>query len=64
MTAHFLNRKRFLSKVLELLKAPLTGAPAPQRDEPLQQRNADSNYTIQMVRDRQQLYFLERRCLF
>ncbi len=64
MTAHFLKRKRFFSEVLEWLKAPLTGAPAPQRDESSHPGNAGSTYTIQMVRDRQQLYFLERRCPF
>ena len=64
MTVHSLKRKWFLSKVLGLRKTPLTDAPASQQDEPLEQRNTDSTYTIQMVRDRQQLYFLERRCPF
>ena len=63
MTAHSLKRKWFLLKVLESLKAPFIGTPELQRDEPLHQENASSNYTVQVVRDRQQLYFLERHGL-
>ncbi|MBW4472346.1 MAG: hypothetical protein KME45_18530 [Stenomitos rutilans HA7619-LM2] len=62
MNTHSLTQNSYLLKRLKFLKTPCPGTAKPLQD-PSNQGNLSLNQHTQAIRQLQQTYYLERRCL-